>query len=67
MLHNVNNNSYPVYVRKAKSQDPIFQKTQPSTRTELQYLRGYPKHRYVQQAAPARYGPSCKSKINANE
>ena len=63
----MNNNSYPVYVRKAKSQDPIVQKTQPSTRTELQYLRGYPKHRYVQQAAPVRYGPSCKSKMNANE
>ena len=25
MLHNVNNNSYPVYVKKTKSQDPIVQ------------------------------------------
>ena len=31
-----------VYVREAISQDPIVQRTQPSTRTELQYLRGYP-------------------------
>ena len=54
-----------------ESQKPIssnnIRKNKPSTRTELLYLRGYPKHRYVQQAASARYGPSCKSGINVNE
>ena len=44
---------------KPKAQ--FIQKPKPRTRTELQYLRGYLKHRYVQQAAwSARYGPLCK-------
>ena len=65
-----NNYNFTVCVMKAKSQKRIsnnIQKNKPSTRTELLYLRGYPKHRYVQQAASARYGPSCKSGINVNE
>ena len=48
---------------KAKAKTLLSIKPKPSTRTELQYFWGHPKHRNVQQAAPARFGPSCKSQI----
>ena len=66
LLKIFSNTAAHVILGKLKVKTTLSKIPNPGTRTELQYLRGYPKHRYVQVAAPARYGPSCKSLINAN-